>query len=388
MRHIPGEGPLGARIMLVGEMPSENDILWGRVFSNDTFLFNNDPRFPAGQLSKLGITKEACYRTNVLKYRPPGGKLSAWWTEKKGNAKRDKLTIVRDSMYFNATVAGCLDEFYAEVAAVRPEVIVAFGDMPLWALTGELGVSKWRGSELVHEASGTPVVPTLHPSAVYARWEERVIVAHDLRKRVVEKLDAPTARKEPDWQLRWDFSYHTASVALLELYDKLRHGPLWLAVDVETKHARIACVGIAWSATESLCIPLMHVSGARWWEDAEEEDALCELLRSILVHPHARLVGQNFNYDRQYFESDPCFRINLPCHFDTQIAQHVMWPGTPKTLDRLASIYCFWYRYWKDEGSQPTCEADEQDWFLYNCFDTVRTWEVARAQMLKLDMGG
>ena len=60
------------------------------------------------------------------------------------------------------------------------------------------------------------------------------------------------------------------------------------------------------------------------------------------------------------------------------IAQHVLFPGIPKALDFLSSMYCHWHRYWKDEieDYNKLPENMEQYW-TYNCKDVCVTYEVA-----------
>ena len=164
----------------------------------------------------------------------------------------------------------------------------------------------------------------------------------------------------------------TALDSLLWLVD---HGMARdLVCDVETRHGRIACVGFGWSPLDALCIPLMHVNGTRYW--LEVEGQLAAAIRRIMEHPRVRLIGQNFNYDRQYFYRDPLFGFRPRLHYDTMIGQHLLFPGVPKDLAYQASHYCQWHRFWKDEGKEIT-SADEGQWWNYNCRDCVATWEVA-----------
>jgi DNA polymerase-1 len=60
------------------------------------------------------------------------------------------------------------------------------------------------------------------------------------------------------------------------------------------------------------------------------------------------------------------------------IAQHVLFPGIPKSLDFLSSMYCHFHRYWKDEINDYTRlpENMEQYW-TYNCKDVCVTYEIA-----------
>lgn len=148
---------------------------------------------------------------------------------------------------------------------------------------------------------------------------------------------------------------------------------MYLAADIETIARHLSCLGIAWNVREALCIPLMTLGGS-YWTEAEEVEILT-LTRTLLTHPNVRVIGQNFNYDHQHFAKHLGFLPNLAA--DTMIAQHVLFPGIPKALDFLSSMYCHWHRYWKDEMDDYSRlpENMEQYW-TYNCKDVVVTFEV------------
>jgi uracil-DNA glycosylase len=378
-----------------------------------------------------GIDRSACYITNVVSARPPKNvdrtkpDIEMWWTDNKAGAKRRGLPHRHGDWWFSPEVAEGLASLPAEIAAARPEVIVAFGNLAMWALTGLTGIANWRGSEL--EYTGTPVpgpwdwsfkrtkggpeqeiatararqelyrdggvvepvpdihvIPTYHPAYVLRVWEWKAAVTHDLRARVVGKLGRPDLRLPPAYRFEHNPNYTTAYHRLDDLLARAAGGPVSLVCDVETRRCRLACVGLAWSNLDAICIPFMHVDGRRWWGEADEA-ALAVGVRRLLTHPNVILCNQNFNYDRQYFVRDPVFGFRAPCHWDTMVAQHLYWPGTPKDLAYLASLYCRWYRFWKEEGKEIEGEADEERWWWYNCLDTVNTFEVWTIQQRLLN---
>jgi len=388
---VPAEGPSNARIMIVGEAPGAQEVEQGRPFvgaSGQLLFSNGSGGFEAGMMAKAGIRRAECFVTNVCKYQPPGNDMEVWLTDKKKNAARDGLQHFRHGRWYNDLVQEGLHELEDEIEQVHPEVILAFGNTALWALTGEWSVSKWRGSELWYTGATygpVPLIPTLHPASVLRQYSERAIVELDIAKRAVGKMATPDARREPQWRFQHTPTFEEAC-ACLERLTGLGTPP-WLSVDIETKWERIACVGFAWSDVDAICIPLMHVRGARWWT-VEEEAHICMLMKRVLLHPHIRVLGQNINYDRQYIKADACLGVDVPVAFDTGIAQHLLYPGTPKDLARLASIYCPWYVYWKDEGQGLEDDTDEERWWFYNCRDTTATYAVAMLQMDALRRAG
>jgi len=62
------------------------------------------------------------------------------------------------------------------------------------------------------------------------------------------------------------------------------------------------------------------------------------------------------------------------------LAQNVMYPGTPKDLGYLSSLYCDYHWYWKDDAKEWDGRGDFLSLLRYNSEDNLRTWEIAESQ--------
>jgi len=159
-----GEGPPQARLMLVGEVPGDEEDLQGRPFVG-----------PAGKvldqaLAEAGIAREDAYLTNVVKHFKwePSGKRRL---HKKPNRWE---------------VSACVPWLDAEIARVAPEVLVAMGATAAQALFGpEHRVSVQHGEPVPFDRAPY-ATSTLHPSAVLRRPTEEDRVAE--YQRLVEDL--------------------------------------------------------------------------------------------------------------------------------------------------------------------------------------------------------
>jgi DNA polymerase len=130
-----GEGDPGARLVIVGEAPGQDEDRTGRPFVGR-----------AGRMLDLllltaGFPRESVFICNVLKCRPPGN--------------RDPLPD---------EVAICTSNFlHPQIEAIRPRVMLAVGRFAAQALLRtEEGITRLRGR--VHEYRGTPLVVTYHPA--------------------------------------------------------------------------------------------------------------------------------------------------------------------------------------------------------------------------------
>jgi DNA polymerase len=156
-----GQGRSRAALVLVGEQPGDVEDKKGRPFVG-----------PAGAVlwscvEEAGIDRDQLYATNAVKH---------FKHEDRGPRRLHKKPN-------NGEVEACHPWLDAEVAAIRPKVIVALGATAARAVLGRtVGIAASR--ELVHEAMGASTVVTYHPSAVL-RADER---AAEVRAALVADL--------------------------------------------------------------------------------------------------------------------------------------------------------------------------------------------------------
>src|SRR3954471_23213275 len=145
-----GEGPVGARLMPVGEQPGDQEDLAGKPFVG-----------PAGKmldkaLAEAGADRTKVYVTNVVKHfkNEPRGKRRL---HKKPNRSEIEVCKV------------WLDQ---EIALVRPQLVLAMGVTAASALAGKaVTLSKLRGQEIAF-AAGQRGMVTIHPSSILRTPDE------------------------------------------------------------------------------------------------------------------------------------------------------------------------------------------------------------------------
>lgn len=139
-----GEGPETARVVFVGEQPGDAEDLQGRPFVG-----------PAGRvfdraLTAAGIERQLSYVTNAVKH---------FSFEPRGKARLHKKPR-------GAEVRACAPWLRAELAVIRPDVLVLLGATAAQSILGpDFKVSRDRG--VVRQGQVAPaIVATIHPSAV------------------------------------------------------------------------------------------------------------------------------------------------------------------------------------------------------------------------------
>jgi len=139
-----GDGRTRAKVMFVGEQPGNEEDLTGKPFVGPAGrLFDN-------ALEEAGIDRKQTYVTNVVKH-------FKW--EPRGKRRIHKKP--------NATeIAACRPWLEAEIALVKPKVIVALGATAAQALLGpQFRVTKERG-KFIDSTLAPYVMPTVHPSSI------------------------------------------------------------------------------------------------------------------------------------------------------------------------------------------------------------------------------
>ena len=381
-----GEGSPNAKIMVVGECYGYEDVRACKPFPG-----------PAGEdfsriLGEAGLMRSQCYITNLYNSRPPGGRIESLMamTIKARTTRHVQL----HGRYVEPELMAGYRRLLQEIAMVKPNLIITCGTLPLWALTGAYGVTKWRGSCLrqthdTQEALAPKVIPTFAMWQITSQWKNRAVMVKDMRVALRESASREYLH-EPKWNFIIRPGFAQAKRCLYELTQAAEQLPagqeLWLELDLETRAGHIACLGLSWSTTEAICIPFMCTESMYGYWPLDQEAELVWDLRTLLKHSRVAIRWQNGLYDAQY--------IWRHWHFiprgrqDTMISMHTAFVALPKSLAYQSSIFSEHYVYWKDDGKTWNPSLSEEQLWEYNCVDCVRTREVGEAELAVIkDLG-
>lgn len=371
---FPTNGFPSAKLWLLGDAPYGDDVVRRRPFATSSAQI-----LPL-MLHRSGITFNGCYsqylwdspfpvRNNV--HIMEGDILVS--TKKRG--EEEGLAFV-DGYYVGQEVLEIRERILRELDSQTPGpiTILTLGELPLWIVTGQKNIHTCRGS--IYESLPTPsgkkfkVVCTYSVQDLTRQQDLKPIFERDVERAALELSRGP-AINFPKWDFLVQGTFDEYVARFRWLVSRLDREPLYLSCDIETIRHEIACIGLAWSNRAALCLPL-RTSGEYWTPDQELE--LLSALRLVLEHRNARIVGQNFLYDSQYIGAK--WGIVPRLADDTMDMQHVLFPGIPKALHFLASVYCDFYQYWKDElDDYKSAPKDDNLFFSYNCRDCCYTLE-------------
>ena len=95
---VPGEGPINAKVMLVGQNPGAEEDETGRPF------VGRAGKFLTKVLGENGITREDVFITNIVKHVSP-----------------------KNRKPFSDEVAACLPYLQMQISVIKPKIIVLLG---------------------------------------------------------------------------------------------------------------------------------------------------------------------------------------------------------------------------------------------------------------------
>lgn len=371
MMPIKPIGPKPTKVYVVADYPSVEAERKGIP------LYGSEAELLARMLNDAGLLFTETRIAYLCPKRPYNTQAKYVWTASKSDAKYISHPVPYHGAFYAPEILEAAKALEQDILETSPNVIVTLGDIPLHYFTHNTSPSKWRGSLLEACISGKrfKLIPTFSPAQIHRVWEWRGFSVRDLQR-------VNVAQGSPDFPVvPYNFiiqpTFEEAKCTLQTLLVRLNTARTLypIAADIETIARHIACVGFAWSKYDAMCIPLVAANGAPFYTFDEELELIC-LMQKVLCHPRVNLIGQNFAYDIQHFIRHWGFRPRIG--FDTMLAQHVCFPGIPKDLGFLASMYCENYVYWKDELTDYNKMPDDViKFWTYNCKDCCNTWEIA-----------
>ena len=254
---VIGEGNPNAKIYIIGECPGANEDRTGRPFVGGAGQVLD------GMLSECGISRRDCYIDNVVQYQPVVNNFGVYYQDTKRTCPTNELLQahhrIKETIIFN-----------------KPNVVVALGNEALFALTGNKGITKWRGSIL--NCGGVKVVPTLHPAMIMRQYEYRTQGLFDLSKALRESKSPIFPEILPD-----KFIINPSFEQVISSIDFLIRSADYISFDIETSMdlKQITCIGLAWSNINAICIPFFKDTNSFW--TSEEELKIIQKLKELYL---------------------------------------------------------------------------------------------------------
>ena len=273
-----------------------------------------------------------------------------------------------------------IQELAKELKQLNLNVVVAFGNIALLALTSRVGITKWRGSVLESTIiPGLKVVPTFHPATFIPpkfNFLNKPLICEDLLRAKYESEFKEIRRKERDIVIRP--SYRVVVDTLEYCYEVGLRGQT-IAIDIEVINGEVDCISSGWSDTEAISIPFRDQQGDYFNVDQELEIML--LVAKTIQEEKITKSGANFIFDMQFLLHKYGIQPKGILHC-TQIAQKIAYPDFKAGLDFVTTMHTD-IPYYKQDGKQwmKMGAGTWEEWWNYNGMDAIVPIEAIPKQM-------
>ena len=357
MKHtyVPPRGLREAKLAICGEQPGVQEIRW-----NPPTPFVG----PAGKgqdscMQVADIIRRECYLTNVIK------DLDAPLSHYINLSSYGKYTISEDGWTY-------INELRDELKALpNLNAIVAYGNIPLIALTNRVGITKWRGSVLESTLiPGLKVIPTFHPATFIPpkfNFMNKPLICFDLKRAKYESQFKELRREERNVKIKPTYN---ESVAILKnAYEQGLRG-VTLDIDIEVINEELDCIAIATNPHNAVSIPFRWTQGDYF--SVEQEHEIMLLITAIMQEERISKRGANFIFDCQFLLHKYGMRPRGEIHC-TQIAQKISFPDFKAGLDFVTTMHTD-IPYYKEDGKKwMKVGGTWESWWHYNGMDSIAT---------------
>lgn len=315
-------------ILILGEYPSQRDMDLATPFSCGM------GKMLKANLRTAGINPRECEWDTVLpEYMP--------WSQATGpKAKGIPNMKPVGQKYVQAKHEPAVRQCWDRINRRRPKVILALGELAMWAVTSSSKIDEARG-RIAQTHAALPdlkALPTYAPRTVAADYTRRPIWLMDFNKALRESAFPEFRRPQ-----RFIHLYPTLE-DMEDFFNEYIAPCEVLSVDIEVKGYKenlhsIACVGFAPSIERALVVPFFSEESpdGNYWRSHRDEMQAWSFCRRVL-RCGKDVGGQNYQYDVQHLWRG----VGIPnpdFGWDTMLMHHSLEPEMEKGLGFLASVY-------------------------------------------------
>lgn len=345
-------GSRSAKLAIVGEAWGKNERFLGspfvgwsglelaRILHEAGIIDDAPPSTEFGLSSAMLMhwwAKQPVFLTNTFALQPSEDNKIEALCGKKAEVGGDSypLPAFSQGKYFRQEYLCELNRLKIELETVNPNLILALGNTPNWALLGYSKITQIRGAVAytTHCAKGLKILPAFHPAFILRDWSRRPILLADCMKAKLQMSFPEVIRPE-----RWVLVDPT--IEEVENYTDalLRRPTSIIASDIETFQGQIEMISFAPSKDDAIVVPFVDERKPDWsyWPSPELELRAWNCCKRICASHH-ELLYQNGMFDMQW-KARMGFRI-LNMKHDTMLLHHSLYPELPKGLGFLGSIY-------------------------------------------------
>lgn len=383
-QRVPASGPKTAQLAVIGMAPAKNEVAERTPFVGFSGRIFNDA------LAACKVNRANVYVTNLCEFFIDDNNLYSVPEDLLEQERRRVFSEI-DEVKPNCllilgtqTLVLLMEGFIGNIEMVKGKLRPNAQQKKVlskWAIT------KWRGSIIqLTTPSGRiqKCVVGMHPAG-FARgqWKWLPVFKYCDVPRAVTQSTFPDMKLSPRSMIVGP-SFRSACEYLREANEKE-----WTCFDYEGR-SHITCLGIGWTTSEAMCIPLNRVGASSYWS-VEEEMEIWRLWSQVMQNGKKK-IAQNASFE--WIKSWLYGIYPSDLGIDTMHLHHCLYPDFGGVSDEwtarkrdianpghgLAFITSFYtdIPYYKDDGRHWTPELGEEKFWQYNCLDVMATMESAK----------
>ncbi len=148
---VPGEGPLNAKVMIIGQAPGKNEDIQRRPF------IGTSGRFLDRLIGLAGLERSHIYICSVVQFFPPKNRLPS-----------------------DHEIELCEDLLFRQIKIINPRVVILVGSLSCRVVLGMEGISKIHGRKI--KRHGRTYLLSMHPAAAIRIRTKIPIMERDFRR--------------------------------------------------------------------------------------------------------------------------------------------------------------------------------------------------------------
>ena len=158
--------PVETEVCIIGEAPGAREDATGQAF------VGKSGQLLTRLLEEQDLDRDEIFITNAVSCRPPENKTPT-----------------------DRQIEACSYWLNGQLRSVKPKYVLLLGNVPLFAITGQKGITKMRGKPF--EKDGVIYLPTFHPAYALRYPEAEYTISKDLTlfKKIIERGEIPRERK-------------------------------------------------------------------------------------------------------------------------------------------------------------------------------------------------
>lgn len=367
---VAGVGPVGAKVMFIGEAPGEQEARTGIPFNGPSGKLLTD------MMHACGIMRSDCYITNVVKVRPKDNDITPY------------LDLSKKVPYESAEYKRFVDMLRVEIEHVGPNVAVAVGGVALYALCGKKGILNWRGSVLESTlVPGLKVIPIVHPAAALRQYTLTHLISFDLKK-VKKHADNSEIPADPR-----EYILKPSMEDIIRYFERAEASPKEepIGFDIEVASREVSCISFAHienGRTVAISIPFTEY--VKDYFPIYQEAFVWRKIAALLEDESRPKVAQNASFDTTFLYHK--YGIRTRNLHDTMIGWSIAYPDFSKSLAMITSVLTD-MPYYKEDGKAVIQQGNamiraagsQMNFWLYSAKDSAVLVEAFPLLMRELE---